>query len=265
MDRRVADLADVRARVGEGHDGPRVAQRAQQHLLVLRVEARLDEQLLEVGLDRQVDHQLHRVDAPLAGHLGDGRVRRQPLLVDPDALEVGRAGLRADAGPAAVVGVARGVDQPRPELAGRRAAPGAARPRAARGTRSTRGAGRTGSLVLNDSRTEMPRQWVWRDEAAALATRLRRGSRGAGRRLASRRSPNVIGTWVSAARFAVPGQRALALVGVGGEHAAVGRLEDARAERRPSPRRAARPRPTTRGATRRVGCRRSRGARCATS
>ena len=30
----------------------------------------------EVGLEREVDHQLDRIDAPLGRHLGDGRVRR---------------------------------------------------------------------------------------------------------------------------------------------------------------------------------------------
>ena len=83
VDRRVGDLAEVGAGVGEGHHRPRVAQGAQQDLLVLRVEARLDEQLVDVGLDAEVDHRLGRVHAAPRGRRrrpsgsGAGRARRR--------------------------------------------------------------------------------------------------------------------------------------------------------------------------------------------
>ncbi len=77
-----------------------MAHDRQQHVGVLRVQARLDEQLPEVGLEREIDHRLHRRDAPLRGDVVDRRVRREPVLVDADAVEVGLARHRADPPPA---------------------------------------------------------------------------------------------------------------------------------------------------------------------
>ena len=58
----------------------------------------------------QLDHGLGRVHTPLPGHVGHGRIRWQPVLVDPDALEVGRSRLGAEPLPLAVVGVDGGID-----------------------------------------------------------------------------------------------------------------------------------------------------------
>ena len=71
VDRRVGDLAEVRAGVGERHHRARMAHDRQQHVGILRVEARLDEELAEVGLEREVDHRLDRVTPRCAGDVGD--------------------------------------------------------------------------------------------------------------------------------------------------------------------------------------------------
>ena len=71
---------------------------------------RLHEELLEVGLEREVDDQLDRVDAARSRRIGDGGVRRQRAVEHPHALEVGLAGLGADG--AAVRAVVRRPDEP---------------------------------------------------------------------------------------------------------------------------------------------------------
>jgi hypothetical protein len=60
LERGVHELGDVRARVREGHDGARVLDQLEGVLLVL-VGDGLEEEELEVLLERQVDHCLGRV------------------------------------------------------------------------------------------------------------------------------------------------------------------------------------------------------------
>ena len=133
-----------------------------------------------------------------------------PLPVHADAFEVGRSGLRADAAVRRVVGVACRVDEPVAESRDRAdrcscAASGRARNSCHAGRRSK------GTRVLNDSNTEMPRQCVCamtRPPAAAASSR--KSSRGPAPRIATK--PNVIGTWLVAARSRHPGERARRVV-----------------------------------------------------
>ena len=118
--------------------------------------------------------------------VGDRRVRRQPVLVHADALEVGRPRLRADATARRVVGVRSPRRRAAPELRDR-AGSAAAPLRDRHGTSCHSGSRSNGTRVLNDNSTEMPRQCV-----CAITRRRRRrprrGSRGGARRRGSRRS-----------------------------------------------------------------------------
>ena len=113
LDREVGDLAHVRARVGERHHRTRVAHDRDEVVGGARRQ-RLDEELLHVRLERQVDDELDRIDAPLGRDLGHARVERhQRMIEDAHAVVVGLAGLGADG--ATVVAVVRGVDEPGPD------------------------------------------------------------------------------------------------------------------------------------------------------
>ena len=74
-----------------------MTQGPQQHLFVLGIEARLDEQLVAAGLDAQIDHRLGRVNPPGRAIVGHRRIGWQSVPVDPDPFEVRRPGLGTDA------------------------------------------------------------------------------------------------------------------------------------------------------------------------
>ena len=92
VDRRVEDLADVGARVGEPHSGAGMAHEVDQTVVVLGDQL-LEEEQVEVVLEGEVDHRLHGVDAPAGRFVGDGGVGREWRQQDPQPIEVRLAGL----------------------------------------------------------------------------------------------------------------------------------------------------------------------------
>ena len=74
-----------------------------QHRLALFVRDHLAEELIEVRLEREIDHQLDGVDAALGRELVHRGVRRGGALDDAQPVEVGLARLGADGVPVVAV------------------------------------------------------------------------------------------------------------------------------------------------------------------
>ena len=212
----------------------------------------LHEELVEVGLLRQADHELDRVDSPGRGRFGHGRVGRHGPLEHLHAIELGGPGLAAErpAVGAPVGGGHEALHQVR-ILAGRPPAPRGAGPATARHS----GSPSKGSWVRNDDMVPMPRQWVspnMRPPAAAVAS-ISPSAAGAA-------APDGDG------HAGAHGQvdEAVVACGIVRRRAGPARAGRHRCPGRPAPR-PARPPPPTRPAGRRPGDRRrSGGARCAT-
>ncbi len=85
LERRVDDLRDVGAGVGERHDRARMSHHLEHGVLIF-VGDRVDEETLEVPLEREVDHRLGRIDTALARDLGHRTVRARDVVVEEDPL-----------------------------------------------------------------------------------------------------------------------------------------------------------------------------------
>ena len=97
LERRVHELRDVGARIGEGDHGPRVAHQLEGVVLVL-VGDRLEKEELEILRQREVDHGFRRMLAALAGDLGDRAMRSLDGIEDEEPIVVGELRPRCRAG-----------------------------------------------------------------------------------------------------------------------------------------------------------------------
>ena len=70
-----------------------------EHVILILVDERLQEKLLEVLLQRKVDHHLDRVLARGLGDLGDRTIRRRRAIEREEPLEIRVAGFGADRAP----------------------------------------------------------------------------------------------------------------------------------------------------------------------
>ncbi len=157
--------------------------------------------------------------------VGHRRVGREAVLVDPDALEVGRAGLGADPGVGGVVGMDGRVHVGAPPVRVAEDRPAARR--SGRARRSDHAGSRSkGSRVLRESSTEMPRQWVWaiiRAPRAAASSRKSISQSGP----AGGHQPEGHRHAGGGGQCGHPVEGVGPDLGVGCGHAGVGTLEDA--------------------------------------
>src|SRR5216684_2686498 len=85
----------MRARVREGYDGARVPHHREYKILIL-VHDRLDEELFQMLLQRQVDDHIQRILARFLRDLSDRTVRWKRLVEYEEPVKLGWARLRPD-------------------------------------------------------------------------------------------------------------------------------------------------------------------------
>ena len=108
LERRVHELRDVGPGVGERRDRARVAHDLERDVLVL-VGHGLEEEEVQVLLERQLDHRLRRMLAALARDLGHRAVRPLDGVEHEQPVVVGRLRLGAQRTPA--IALARDLDE----------------------------------------------------------------------------------------------------------------------------------------------------------
>src|SRR5260370_36113429 len=87
----------MRARVREGYDGARVPHHREYKILIL-VHDRLDEELFQMLLQREVDDHIQRILARFLRDLSDRAVRWKRLVPYEKPVEFGGARLGSDGG-----------------------------------------------------------------------------------------------------------------------------------------------------------------------